>query len=150
MWTLRQRLQPFFRTAAGVVLPLWLMATVVCAMHCAGLFGTGTGRSGSCCHRDVSFSTSSNRGTASHHQPSGPSKADGSGCLKEYVAGKPSEITALQAAIAPQIPWPTILVVQPPVAASFFTSSVGHTRRSSPALMLGRGLRVLAPPSRLA
>ena len=146
MWTLRQRAQPVFRVTAAAVMSLWLMATVACSMHCAGLLRTATAGSGSCCILAASSPSASATGTSSrHHSPTGSPGTGGSGCLKEYFAGKPAGLVAPQAVIAPQ----TVLV-EPPVAAPFLARFDEHPRHGSPALMLGRGLRPLAPPSRIA
>ena len=150
MWILRQKLHPAFRLTAAAVLSFWLVATAACTMHCAGLVQTGTAAPGSCCHRAASSPNASATGTSPQHQPSGSSGMGGSGCLKEYTAGKSAGLTAPQAVIAPQIVWRTPVVKQPPVSNSFLARFDQHLRRGSPALMLGRGLRTLAPPFRLA
>ncbi len=104
MWTLRQKAQPAFRVTAAAVMSLWLMATVACAMHCAGLLRTATSGAGSCCLRAASSPSASATGTSSrHHSRTHPSGTGSSGCLKEYVAGKPARLAAPQA-LSPRRP----------------------------------------------
>ena len=107
MWTLRQRLQPGFRAIAGVVLSLWLVATTVCTLHCAGPLASTSNSSRTCCHRDPSPSTQSFTGSTSHQVPINSSKKGPSGCLKEYLVGKRAQLAALQLTDSSQILWRT-------------------------------------------
>ena len=151
MWTLRQKAQPAFRVTAAAVMSLWLMAIIACAMHCAGLLRPANAGPGSCCLHAASSPSASATGTSSrHHSRTDPSGTGSSGCLKEYLAGKPAGWAAPQVVIAPQTIWRTPVVVEPPVSTSFLARFNEHRRRGYPALMLGRGLRTLAPPDCLA
>ncbi len=59
-------------------------------------------------------------------------------------------MAAPEAVIAPQTLCSMSVLVEPTVSAPFLARFDEHLRNGSPALMLGRGLRTLAPPSRLA
>ena len=150
MWTRRQRLQSAFRVTAAVVMSLWVVATLACAMHCAGLFEIGIKASGSCCRRVATVASASETGAAAHHQPSGPTKSGGSGCLKELIAGKPAPSTTFQGTALPQLAWLASTPVDQAARPSSCDRAGDRQRCSTPALMLGRGLRTLEPPSSLA
>jgi len=147
MWTLRQKLQPDFRAIAGVVLALWLVATTVCTMHCAGLLTSASNSSRSCCPRDPSPATQSFQGSSSQPVPLNSSKKGTSGCLKEYLVGKAAQLTALKLIDSSQILWPTPPWAEPEFTVRFVARRNEPTRRRSPELIHGCGLRTLAPPS---
>ena len=149
MWTLRQRLQPGFRAIAGVVLSLWLVATTVCTMHCAGLLASGNGSSRSCCHRDPSPSTQSLPDSSSHQVPLNSSQKGSSACLKEYLVSKPAQLAAFKVTDSSEILRRTPRWAEEGFTVHFVAHQNERTRRNLPELILGRGLRTLAPPSDL-
>lgn len=146
MWIPRQRQHPALRFTAAVMTSLWLVAVVVCGIHCAGLLSAESYASSSCCHRQQPTIRSSGAGAKSLPKPSNPREADTCGCVKAYAL---SEVEPFS--LPPLERSPQHVEQAAGIAAIRFSSyprdlSEERHRCVQPAFLLGRGLRTHAPP----
>lgn len=150
MGALRQRFQSAFRVTAAVVMLLWIASRVACSLHCAGMLGGGDPVTPECCHR-VAAQVAANSGNSTSQPTSDSSEPGCCGCLKEFTAGKPVELTPPGSAMVPQGVWLRSILDELPVAAVARDTCADHHRQLTlPAIFLGRALRSLAPPFLLA
>ena len=146
MWVHRQRQHPVLRFTAAVLTSLWLVAVLVCSMHCAGLLSAGSFDSGSCCHRSPPKAKANVAGTKSLPKPSDSRDTTTCECLKAYAPSESAPFSLPPLDRLPQTFELTPVLVSIRLSTSQQDLDEERHRCVQPAFLLGRGLRTHAPP----